>query len=119
MLRLCAAERANFSLSPRKRAGVRVPASLFPKCIPNCFQDRFRLLQDLAIPKSQFANALTGYFLCPCFVVTPTFTGIVLTAIQLNRKFRVVAVEIENKAAKRMLTAKFEIAEASTTYDRP
>ena len=66
--------------------------------IPNRFQNRFRLLQDLVIPKSQFTNALAGDLLCPRFVTTPTFISIVLSAIQLDRKLSVVAVEIENKA---------------------
>ena len=66
--------------------------------IPDRFQNRFRLLQDFEVPKSQFANALAGDRLSTNFIAAPSFIRIVLSAIQLNRKFRVVAVEIEYKA---------------------
>ena len=53
------------------------------------------------------------------FIITNLLTFSVLAAIQFDTKFRFVAIEVEDKTGKRMLSAEFCVVDAAIAENIP
>jgi hypothetical protein len=85
----------------------------------NRLQHTIQILKNLTVPKSDHLDALIVQECGPLIVFCPDFRFIVLPAIQLNDKPRLMTEEIQDKLLKGMLTAKAKTAELFAAQAMP
>jgi len=73
----------------------------------------------MGIPKAQRFNSARLQILFPLPIMPPLIGTTMLTAVQLNIKFRPLAKEIQIASAGRMLSAKFVAGETPVAQPAP
>lgn len=85
----------------------RIICQCFNKHGINFCQDMIQIVEHLIVPKADDANSSSFKMSCSCIVQFQLFSVCVLTTVNLNRKVRLTAIEVEDVTVDNVLTAEF------------
>jgi hypothetical protein len=78
-----------------------------------------QIVEYLIVPKADDANSSSFKMSCSCIVQFQFFGVCVLTTVNLNRKVRLTAIEVEDVTVDNVLTAEFVTGELTRSQSGP